>query len=53
MDFKFTEEQEKFRKEVRDFMEDEIRQGLWKPACDGWVLVQCFLYIVSYGIMLV
>ena len=28
MNFKFTEEQEKFRQEVRDFLEEEIRQGV-------------------------
>ena len=38
MDFAFTEEQEKFRQEVRDFLEDEIRQGLWEPTCDAWIM---------------
>jgi len=37
MDFAFTEEQEKFRKEVRDFLEGEIKQGLWEPECDAWI----------------
>jgi alkylation response protein AidB-like acyl-CoA dehydrogenase len=37
MDFSFTEEQEKLRKEVRDFLEDEIKQGLWEPSCDAWI----------------
>jgi len=37
MDFKFTEEQEKFRKEVRDFLEEEIKQGTFKPSCDAWI----------------
>ena len=37
MDFSFTEEQNKFRKEVRQFLEDEIRQGLWEPICDSWI----------------
>ncbi|MBI2831192.1 MAG: acyl-CoA dehydrogenase family protein [Chloroflexi bacterium] len=38
MDFRFTEEQEAFRKEVRDFLEGEIKQGLWKPAIDSWIV---------------
>jgi len=38
MDFKFTEEQEKFRLEVRDFLEGEIKQGLWEPVCDCWIM---------------
>ncbi|MFC1993049.1 acyl-CoA dehydrogenase family protein [Chloroflexota bacterium] len=38
MDFKFTEEQEKFRQEVRDFLEGELKQGLWKPSCDAWIM---------------
>jgi len=38
MDFKFTEEQEKFRQEVRDFLEGEIKQGLWQPTCDAWIM---------------
>ncbi len=37
MDFKFTEEQERFRQEVRDFLEEEIRQGSFKPSCDAWI----------------
>jgi alkylation response protein AidB-like acyl-CoA dehydrogenase len=37
MDFRFTEEQKKFRQEVRDFLENEIKKGLWKPACDAWI----------------
>ncbi len=37
MDFKFTEEQERFRQEVRDFLEGEIRQGSFKPSCDAWI----------------
>ncbi len=37
MDFKFTEEQEKFRQEVRNFLEEEIRQGSFKPSCDAWI----------------
>ena len=37
MDFSFTEEQNKFRREVRSFLEEEIRQGLWEPTCDAWI----------------
>ena len=37
MDFKFTEEQEAFRKEVRDFLEDELKQGNFQPSCDAWI----------------
>lgn len=38
MDFRLTEEQENFRKEVRDFLEGEIKQGLWKPTIDAWIM---------------
>ena len=38
MNFKLTEEQEKFRGEVRDFLEGEIKQGLWEPSCDAWIM---------------
>jgi len=38
MDFRLSEEQEKFRQEVRDFLEDELRQGLWEPSCDAWII---------------
>jgi len=38
MDFKFTEEQKKFRQEVRDFLEGEMKQGLWEPSCDAWIM---------------
>ncbi len=37
MDFKFTEAQETFRQEVRNFLEEEIRQGTFQPRCDGWM----------------
>jgi alkylation response protein AidB-like acyl-CoA dehydrogenase len=37
MDFGFTEEQNKFRQEVRSFLEDEIKKGYWEPACDAWI----------------
>ena len=38
MDFRLGEEQEKFRQEVRDFLEEELRQGTFKPACDAWIM---------------
>ena len=37
MDFQFSEEQEAFRKEVRDFLEKEIEEGAFQPMCDGWI----------------
>ena len=37
MDFSFTEEQRKFREEIRAFLEQEIKQGSWKPVCDAWI----------------
>jgi len=37
MDFKFTEEQEKFRQEIKDFLEEEIKQGTFQPSCDAWI----------------
>ena len=37
MDFKFSEEQEKLRQEVRDFLEEELRQGSFEPSCDSWI----------------
>lgn len=37
MDFKFTDEQEKFRQEARDFLEGEIKQGTFQPSCDAWI----------------
>jgi len=38
MDFKYSEEQQKFRKEVQDFLEGELKQGLWQPSCDAWIM---------------
>ena len=38
MDFRLTEEQEKFRKEVRDFLEGEKTQKLWEPSIDSWIM---------------
>ena len=37
MDFSLTEEQNKLRQEVRNFLEDELERRLWKPACDAWI----------------
>jgi 3-oxocholest-4-en-26-oyl-CoA dehydrogenase alpha subunit len=37
MDFEFTEEQNRFRQEVRGFLEDEIKKGTFKPTCDAWI----------------
>jgi alkylation response protein AidB-like acyl-CoA dehydrogenase len=37
MDFGFTEEQNKFRQEVSNFLEEEIKKGYWEPACDAWI----------------
>ena len=38
MDFKLSEEQEKFRQEVRDFLEEELKQGNFEPQCDSWIM---------------
>jgi len=37
MDFGFTEEQNRFRQEVRSFLEGEIKKGYWEPTCDAWI----------------
>ncbi|MBI4267066.1 MAG: acyl-CoA dehydrogenase family protein [Chloroflexi bacterium] len=37
MDFRFSEEQARFRQEVRRFLEAEIRLGTFKPGCDAWI----------------
>ena len=37
MDFSFSDEQNKFRQEVRDFLEDEIKKGYWEPTVDSWI----------------
>jgi len=37
VDFGLTENQTKFRQEVRDFLEEEIRKGYWEPICDAWI----------------
>lgn len=38
MDFKFSKEQQKFRQEVRDFLEEEIRNGTFEPDNLSWNL---------------
>ena len=38
MDFRLSDEQVKFRQEVGDFLEGEIKQGLWEPSCDAWIM---------------
>jgi len=38
MDFAFTEEQNKLRQEVRDFLEEELRPGTFTPTCDAWII---------------
>ncbi|MFC2011593.1 acyl-CoA dehydrogenase family protein [Chloroflexota bacterium] len=37
MDFEFTPEQNEFRQEVRDFLEEEIKKGTFEPSCDAWI----------------
>jgi alkylation response protein AidB-like acyl-CoA dehydrogenase len=37
MDFKFNDEQESLRKEVRSFLEDELKKGNFKTHCDAWM----------------
>ena len=37
MDFRFSEEEEKFRKEVRGFLEDQLRKGSFEVHCDAWL----------------
>jgi len=37
VDFSLTEEQERFRQEVRKFLEEEIREGYWEPTTDCWI----------------
>ena len=34
MDFKFTKEQEKFRSEIKEFLEDELQKGTYEPFPD-------------------
>jgi alkylation response protein AidB-like acyl-CoA dehydrogenase len=37
VDFSFTEEQNKFRQKVQNFLEEEIKKRYWEPACDAWI----------------
>jgi alkylation response protein AidB-like acyl-CoA dehydrogenase len=37
VDFGFTEDQTKFRQEVRGFLEEEIDKRYWEPTCDAWI----------------
>ena len=37
MDFRFTEEQESFRQEVRSFLAEELKRGAFQPSCDAWI----------------
>lgn len=37
MDFTFTPEQEALRQEVHAFLEQELREDRWRPACDAWI----------------
>ncbi len=37
MDFQFTEEQERFRKEIQQFLDGELAAGNFKPQCDAWI----------------
>ncbi len=37
MDFEFSEEQNRFRQEIREFLEEEIKQGTFQPSCDAWI----------------
>jgi len=38
MEFGFNREEEKLRDEVRNFLEDEIETGTFRPTCNGWSL---------------
>lgn len=37
MNFDFTQEQEKFREEIRDFLKLEMEQGSFKPRQNAWM----------------
>ena len=34
---KFTKEQEMFREEVRQFLQNELQKGTFKKKCDSWL----------------
>ncbi len=38
MDFRITKAQEEFRKEVNEFLKKELKEGLWKPTIDAWIM---------------
>src|SRR4030042_1805242 len=38
MDFRITKEQEEFREQVGEFLKEELKQGLWKPTIDAWIM---------------
>ncbi len=40
MDFFFTEEQERFRQEVRDFLDAEVKAGVFKPSPNAWIIAE-------------
>lgn len=37
MDFGFTEEQERFRQKVQDFLEEKIKSGAFQTTSNGWI----------------
>lgn len=37
MEFRFTEEQEKLRQEIRQFLEEELKNGNFEVHCDAWM----------------
>lgn len=37
MEFRFTGEQEIFREEVKEFLEEELSTGGFQPHCDAWI----------------
>ena len=37
MDFRFTDEEDEFRKEVRDFLEGELRNSSFEVHSDAWL----------------
>jgi alkylation response protein AidB-like acyl-CoA dehydrogenase len=37
MEFRFTEEQENLRQEIRQFLEEELKNGNFEVHCDAWM----------------
>jgi alkylation response protein AidB-like acyl-CoA dehydrogenase len=37
MEFRFTEEQERLRQEIRQFLEGELKNGSFEVHCDAWM----------------